>query len=294
MNITNRTFTYPVLTMENSNYNTSKFTSEITCKVVDAINIKLTIKINLTDEFLKFLIRSGQADYVVHLECSISAYRVIKRSTDSYIECLIPASKVTDYIDVLVLVMSKKEITDFYSPDFNELFERRRFTIAKSSILAYENNDSIIIKKNYENFDKLESIFKVKKQVQIDKAVKDYPVEYYWDNDYILIFLGEEQYNIYKAMFQNPKYQSILNSMIVYPALVNAFTALQIQENYDEIKTKLWYMSLEKAYALLGTGKTIVEKLTYYNEEPYKVAQEIMYFPINKAFGALLVMGDGE
>lgn len=294
MNITNRTFSYPVLTMENNNYKTAKFISEITCNVIDAVNMKITVKIELTDEFLKFLIRSGQADYVVHLECSISAYRVIKRSNENYIECFVPASKVTDYIDVLVLVISKKEITDFYSPDFNDLFERRRFTIPKSSILAYENNDSIIVKKNYENFEKLESIFKVKKQIQTDKTIKDYPVDYYWDSDYILIFLGEDQYNIYKVMFQNPKYQSIINSMIVYPALLNAFTALQIQEDFDVIKTKLWYMSLEKAYAMLGTGYTIAEKLIDLSEPAYKVAQEVMDLPISKAFSSLLVMGGDE
>ncbi len=294
MNITNRTFAYPVLTVENDNYKTAEFTSEIDCKIVDAVNLKITIKINLTDEYLKFLIRAGQAEYVIHLECSISAYRVIKKSNENYIECLVPVSNVTDYIDVLVLVMSKREIVDFYSPDFSDLFEERRFTIPMHSILAYENNESIIIKKNYENFEKLESIFKIRKQVQIDKTIKEYPVDYAWSDDYILSFLGEEEYNVYKAMFQNPKYQTIINSMVVYPALINAFYALQLQDNYNEIKTRLWYISIEKAYAMAGTGYTLAEKLIDLNEAPYRVAQEVMNLPINKAFSSLIIMGDGD
>ena len=69
MNITNRLFTYPVLSDEKDDYKDSFFyvDYEQTMQGVNSLKLSFDIAMNCRD--LEQLIIDGQADYVIHLEC---------------------------------------------------------------------------------------------------------------------------------------------------------------------------------------------------------------------------------
>ena len=86
MEIKNRLFLYPVLCAENDDYEGCSF------EVKSAINEELTdLVINFDvvldgNEELQWLIRDGNAQVIVHIECSYTAYRTVVK-INAVIDC---------------------------------------------------------------------------------------------------------------------------------------------------------------------------------------------------------------
>lgn len=59
---------------------------------------------------LKSLIGSGQAEYVIHIECSNTSYRTTIHSITELVEKDIPIGRISGKIEVVVLIVSKSDI----------------------------------------------------------------------------------------------------------------------------------------------------------------------------------------
>ena len=61
------------------------------------------------------------------------------------------------------------------------------------------------------------------------------------------IGLGLEEYEIYSRFCDKEEFQPILNSMMVFPALVYVFEELKQENGIDSYAGRNWYISLSKA-----------------------------------------------
>lgn len=86
MNINNRLFAYPVLSEEKNDYNQSVFNVNYEQTMQGVNSLKLSFKIEMTCQDLEKMILNGQAEYVIHLECTTTAYREVLYSVSNYIE----------------------------------------------------------------------------------------------------------------------------------------------------------------------------------------------------------------
>ena len=100
------------------------------------------------------------------------------------------------------------------------------FDLSKGSILAYKNIPTFDIIKNYEELNSASSIFKVYKRITTEPK----PMEVDLDSAQIGIGLGLEEFEIYSRFCDKAQFQSILNTMVVFPALVYVFEELKQQE----------------------------------------------------------------
>ena len=151
------------------------------------------------------------------------------------------------------------------------------FELSKGSILAYKNIPTIDIVKNYEEFSSASSIFKVYKRLTTEPK----PMEVDLSTAQIGIGLGLQEYEIYSRFCDKEELQPILNSMMVFPALVYVFEELKQENGIDNYAGRNWYISLFKAYKKRGVD--LEDELLNSDKTSVQLAQEAMELPLNAA-----------
>ena len=287
MKINNRLYTYPILSEEKEDYISSVFEveSKISKNGVSQINVCFNIKMN--NKEIQQLIREGSAEYVMHVECSSTSYRTTVRGASTTLELDIPVGRIVGKVELMALIVAKRDIQDFYIYDWDDDFEGMKFNFSKGNILGYKNMSYFELLKNFDELGDISSIVKVCKlrdekvtlmNVELDKS------------EAIKIHLPAKDYELYIRYNKNPQFQPILNSMLVFPALVYTFDELMIDGNISIYENKDWFRSLEKAYKEMGSN--LVEEILSAEKTSIVLAQQAMELPISNALTKLSELSD--
>lgn len=281
MNITNRLFTYPVLSVEKDDYKKSIFKVRLERTMSGVDSLKLSFDIAMDCPELEALIASGQAEYVIHVECSTTAYREALHSFTKHIEHVIPIKRINGIMDMVAFITLKRNIKSFTCSDWVDDYDGISFNLSVGSILAYENLPSLDITKNYEEFKNSKSIFTVWRRV----TDEDKPANIDIESPKIKIGLGSKDYDAYSIFSNKPDLQQILNSLIVLPALVFVFEELKQDAGYETYRNREWFIALEKSYE--KRGLKFMDEVLNEDKTSYQLAQEAMELPISNAFTQL-------
>ena len=283
MNITNRLYTYPVLSNEKDDYKTSVFEVTVSTENSTVTNFDLKFNFKITNKEIRHLMLFDKcAEYVVHIECPLTSYRtVIRGDVRGELSYQIPYKMINGKVEVVAFVLASKDIKAFSSTDWNEDFEGLTFDIPKGSILAYQNLDDYMIIKDDQDLMRASSIFSVYKR-NTDE-IKPAVIEL--NSDKIKIGLCAKEYNLYNKYAGIEEIRQLANALVVLPALVYVFEELRQEENEEVYKEKLWYVSLAKSYRKKGID--IREVLMDETKTSYECAQEAMDLPITNALNAL-------
>lgn len=280
MEIKNRLFTYPVLSLDTDDYIDSSF--EVDYDIKDTTyDLTLNFDIKLNCESLETLIRSGFAEYVIHIECSSTAYRRAIKFETNQKSITIAKSKINGEISILAMVVAKKKIINYSSINLNEDYSDEYVNFEHASILAYQNLSKIIISKNYEELTKSESLFTVI-QVKSENEEGYVPLRFENNDNKIKIIVDEKTYSAYLNFKQS---KNVALSLLVLPALV--FTIEGLQEDYDSFEHCDWLIKFEQFFK--HQGKDFRNDLINSDMNIIEIAQEILNNPISKAYCELIV-----
>ena len=281
MNITNRLFTYPVLSDDKDDYKNSifKVDYEQTMQGIDSLKLSFDIAMNCHE--LENLILSGQAEYNIHIECSNTAFREVLHSVSKHIEHIIPIKRVNGIMDIVAFVTLKKNIRSFSCCDWVDDYDGIVFNLSAGSILAYENLPSLDITKDFEEFKNAKSIFTIWRRITEENKPADIDIE----NPRIKIGLGTKDYDTYSIFSKKQELQPILNSMLILPALVYVFEELKQEGGEETYHNREWFIALEKSYK--KRGLVFMEEVLREDKTSYQLAQEAMELPISNAFEQL-------
>ncbi|MDU7240421.1 hypothetical protein [Clostridium sp.] len=283
MEIKNRLFPYPVLCSETDDYvKTDLLVKTDVLEGISDINLKFNIELN--NEEMLDLIRMGYAEYVIHLECTSTAFRKALKTDVNQLSYSIQKDRVNNEITVLAMIVAKRKIDDFFSIDLNEDYEGEKITFEKASILAYCNLPRIYISKNYEELAGNDSLFSVIKIKNIDKD-EEKPITFELNDDRIKILVDEGTYDSYIRFQQNSE---IAMSLLVLPAIAYMIGELQI--DYDSFQNKLWFIKIKQYFKSLG--KDFREDVIYSGRNAIELAQEMLKYPIGKAYKMLFKQGE--
>ena len=286
MNITNRLFTYPVLSDEKDDYKESRFDVcyEQSMQGVNSLLLSFDIEMNCHE--LNELILNGQAEYVIHLECTTTAYREVLHSVSKHIEHVIPISRVNGSLDAVAFIILKKSVTKFFCRDWVDDFYGMIFDLVQGSILAYQNLTSLDITKDYEEFTNAGSIFSIYKRV----TDEDRPAEIMLESSKIRIGLSSHDYDVYALYSSKIELQPIFHSMLIFPALVYVFEELKQDDGEETYHNKEWFLALEKSYEKRGIN--FMDEVLNSDKTSYQLAQEAMDLPISKAVNQISTFFD--
>lgn len=280
MEIKNRLFPYPVLCVDNDDYIDSEFYVENDLKE-DLTDLSFSFDISLNNnEELQYLIQRGYAEFVIHIECSSTAFRTILRTAGNKIKYHIAKSKVNGEIVLLGAIVAKEKISGFKSKHLNEDYDEE-VSFEKGAILAYYNLPKIYITKNYEELAGDNAFFTVVKRISVEKDEQN-PVTYDINEAKIKILVDEEIYNEYIKYHANPNMEPLTNALLVMPALVYTIDTLR-SDGVEKFKSLYWYQKINKSCQLQGLN--FEEDMIFdFDKTSIEIAQSMLLLPITRAF----------
>lgn len=280
MNIpTKRLFPHPVVWYANDDYSASDFTMELEYEESFGY-LRLSYRFFLNNEELLGRIQTEEVQFCVHVECSLSMFR--NRYFTSAVEGVIeiPSDKITHKLEILPLLVANRSLTQYQNSKLHEDYQGVGLHIRKGTILGVSDYRYLMIDKAKDELQKKESIFSfVKNQT-------DAPMQIETNEDRIIIKLKEKDFNHLQILQSSPKYQPVIFSIFVVPALIFALDSILQQEDLEDMQERLWFRSLEKCFRSGGlelTRETILQRTSY------SLAQTLLEDPISKA---LLVLND--
>lgn len=278
MEIKNRLFPYPVLCEDTDDYIDGDFFVDAKLVRQGLNDILVQFDIHLENLGLQNLINKGKAEFVIHLECSNTAFRTVVRTFSNKEQYRIMNSRVNGDINLLGMVVSKEKIVDYKNPSLNEDYDDITITIDKASILAYDNMDSIHITKNYEELSEKDSIFSVVKQIRLDQNEHN-AITFALDTDKIKIRIDDDLYSSYITYKGNSSMQPLMSAILVMPALTFMIETLR-NEDIGDYTSLRWFIKMEKYYAI--HGKNFVEDIIRGEDMISDIVQEMLQLPIGK------------
>ena len=288
MNITKRLYAYPILSEEKDDYISSVFDVELKYEMHGVNHLRFDYNITMDNPQLQQLLDKGKAEYVIHMECSNTAFRkTINTITEQVIDD-VPVGRLNGKLEIILLIVCKENIKGFINDDWNDDYAGLSFYLAKGSVLAYKNLPSLDIVKNFEELSSTNSIFMVYKRLTTESK----PMDVNLDASQIKIGLSTQEYDIYSRFCKKTQFQPILNSMLVLPALVYVFEELKQETGIEANEGKAWFISLDKAYAKRGIN--FVEEIMNDEKTSIQLAQEAMELPLSDAFTMLSELYETE
>lgn len=281
MYIANRTFMHPVLCADTDDYIDSKFDVKYKTEQKDLNMLCVCFLIELDNLELKELIANDMAEYAVHVECAYTGYRTIIRGKSPKIDVPLRIHDIKDKVEFVVMIVAKQDLIHYSNTKLNKDYNGKTIPyIPKSSILAYENIDELRVTKNIEEFQNSSSIFTVK---CVPEDAKKYAI-IDLNSHKVIILLPREQYLIYISAMNQNDMQPIVNTLVIFPALIYLLEEIQVADSvYDG---KMWYRSLCSAFE--KKNKDLLWELE--NKGAYVLAQEIMESPLYNALLGIKAM----
>lgn len=280
MEIRNRLFPYPVLCEDTDDYVEGEFYVEAKLIEQGVNDILIQFDMHLNNAGLQNLINKGKAEFIIHIECSNTAFRTVIRSFSNMERYRIANSRVNGDINLLGMIVSKEKIEHYTNSLLNEDYDGITLNIDRAAILAYDNMDSIHIAKNYEELAENDSIFCVVKETRMDSNERK-PIWYKLDSDRIKIIVDEEVYAAYIRYKGNSTMQPMMMALLVMPALTYMMEVLRNNDDWENYASDYWFIKMQKFYNI--HGQDFVEDIIE-NEEKLisEAVQEMLQLPISK------------
>lgn len=288
MEIKNRLFPYPVLCEDTDDYIDGSFgvETEIVNQDINSIEIKFNIK--LDNPGLKSQISQGNAEYIIHIECSSTAFRTVIHTFSEEETYRISSSKVNGELALLGLVVAKKSIPFYRNNLLNDDYSDIDVMIPKAAILAYHNMPKINILKNYEELAKEESLFSVVRELRLDQN-EELPIHFSLDPERIKIFVSEDIYSAYIQYQNNISMRPLIMSVLIMPALT--YMIEQLRNDYEEYVGCRWFIRFHSYYQ--QQGKDFIDDVINGESTITDIVQEMLQLPIGKTFLNLQEMIEG-
>lgn len=287
MEIKNRLFPYPVLCNDNDDYLDSAFTVDCQC-TEELSDLLLDFSITLENcEELQWLIREGHAEFVIHIECSSTAFRIILPTSGNRILYRIAKSRVNGEIALLGMIVAVEDIPSFKCANLNEDYAGELISFNKGSILAYFNMPKIYVVKNYEELAGDNSFFTIVKRVKADPSEQN-PVSFDIGESKIKIMVDENIYDAYITYRTNPDMEALTGALLIMPAIIYMIDMLRA-EGIENYKPLYWYQKISKSCKLRGFDF----EADFINDDEktsVEIAQQMLRFPINRGFESLTRM----
>lgn len=277
MKINRKYYPYPVLTSYSDDIKNSLYETSIKCERSGEF-YKFEFTSTTSNSYLSKLIEETEAVYLLHLECSTTAFRKEYSSHDNKIEFSIPVDKLKDTLEICTFIVADKDIKNYQNPDASEDYENASFSIEKGCVLAVGESSDIKIPKITDELTSKDSIFII---IRSDNP-KEHTMKIETFDDRLKIILPSNDFNNYNALKNNIYNQPILTSMIIIPALIYSIqelkNALSNPSEWADKKDLKWVQTIQRKIES-DSKKSIEEFLK--DCDPFEYAQELIGNPIS-------------
>lgn len=284
MEIKYKLYPYPVLWSLNDDYNHSAFSADIKARN-EYKKTTITADFDLTNDDLSRYISEGKAEYLIHIECSLTAYRKVLTSSDKHVEIVIDDTQLNGKISICPFIVAKTDILNYSNSDFNQDYLGATFNVEKGAILAVSEQVNINLTKDFDELANLPSIFTICKKDTTDPT----PMEVELDSEKIRINLNSVDFKNYQIMCKMNSMLPVLHTLLIFPTLVFVFEKLRT--DYNEYEDYRWFRGINAA---LKKVDITFDEDTLNNKTSIELAQVLLALPIRNAFSAIVSRDSSE
>lgn len=285
MDIKYKLYPHPVLISETDDYMNSTFTFNALVKK-GIREICFSFDMDLKNDGMNAMIKEGSAEFLVHIECPKTCYRVIVKSDEVTFEKKIPEKQLNGKVSICAFVVAKKDLTSFTDKDLSPDYGGASFSVDKGSILAIGGQYDLNVINDTETLTKVSSIFTICKYA----ADTDESMKIDIEGEKIVIALSDKSFQDYRILTNMPGFLPVFHAMVIVPALIYVFETLY-REGTEEYESHRWYVAIKKA---LERYEIILDKNTLEDITSYELAQRLMDLPIGRALNAITMIDDSE
>lgn len=215
---------------------------------------------NIKNIELNNLYLQGKIKVALIIECPNAVYRKKYNLSHKPVDIKISKNNLNDLVYISAFMYATENIKDYKNEDFSEEYDDYTFEIEKYDILAVDDGIDFKVEKDKINDDKLTSIFSV-----VRKELLGTQMSYQSTSKKIEIYLSPEYYIRYDNMKHTSKYNNIIFSMIVIPALIGSLyeiksNIMKYTDINDIVDQKKWFNSVCLRYEKVMNTKLDIEE----------------------------------
>jgi hypothetical protein len=282
MEIRHKLYPYPVLSHYSDDYVNSIFDSVIIPEKYGH-NIRLNILTSINDSVISELVSCGKAKIVYHLECAQSGYRVVV-STEKYeTKYEIVNKLVSGKLQICPFIVATSDIISYVNPNFHEDYRGFKFDIEEGCVMAVGRQIDIDIDKDNMDLSNTPSVFSIIRNQ--DVLASAMLVEFNYKK--IVIKLPELDFYNFKSMKGESSIQSVLNSLVVIPALTYVLEEVSKRDYSEryEYDSYAWYRAIKKS--LKTKFNCNIEDEVFSERNMLETAQMLINNPLSDALKTL-------
>jgi len=282
MDIRHKLYPYPVLSYYTDDYVDSSFETVIT-SVQDGYNIRIDFLAEVNNDGLSELIASKKAKIIYHLECVQTGYREVLSTEKNELSRIINNKMIRGRLQVCPFIVAATDIVNYVNTNFHEDYRGFKFNIEEGCVMAVGKQVNIIVEKDISDLSNTPSVFSIIKND--DELALSMLVEFNYRK--IVIKLPEKEYINFKSLKGQILLRSVLNSLVVIPALTYVLEEVSKREASDryEYSSYAWYRAIKKA--LLQKFKCDIESDNFSERNMLEMAQKLINIPLSEALQVL-------
>lgn len=282
MEIRPKLYPYPVLSYYSDDYVDSNFDTVIN-PVRDGYNIRLDFLAEVNNSGISDLLTSGKAKIVYHLECAQTGYRVAVSTEKNELSHVIVNKMISGRLQVCPFIVAETEISEYVNPNFHEDYRGFKFTIEEGCVMAVGKQVNIDVDKDISDLSNTPSVFSIIKND--DELALGMVVEFNYKK--IVIKLSERDFFNFKSLNGQVLIQSILNSLVVIPALTYVLEEVSKRDPDEryEYSSYAWYRAVKKSLA--NKFNCDIESDKFSERNMLETAQKLINVPLSDALQTL-------
>lgn len=231
----NLCFPYPILRTESIDYKEGIISFDVEKNIVDN-SYELITQFTTNNNTINTMIGAGYAKKYLLVESGALKYKKMFDITTNN-RVVISSNDVYGKVEIQPCIVCNKHFNNFYSPDFYDEYKGIEINLKKGDIIGigdvYEFD--ALLEKDVQN--NVSSIF------AIDEGTKDY-IYYDDDGDQVVIYLPKNMKIDYQNNGLLTKTHSILNSIVVFPILVELVK--KVIDGSDMYIENKWFITIKK------------------------------------------------
>lgn len=251
MKLKHRHFPYPVLSPFTDDV-TGNFEVDFDLKVTES-EMQFSAQFKLENATLQQLITERKVIFAIHIECSSTMQRFLKKSSEVNFTFNINQKLLSNVVEVNFFIIANDDIKAYSNSDFHEDYEGLAFSLQKGDQLAFTETIKINITK--EPIVQTSSIFEIALN-----PIKDAPLIATDFQEKIIISVPKVTYDEINNLrgFIGEDVDQIFIAIYYLPALIEALYYIRDlieQDQLYEVESTAWYRSI--ANRLKGLGKDL-------------------------------------
>jgi len=277
MEIKPRNFPHPIMAPWSDDVQPYNIKCQFTA-AHDKKNYYFNYEIVSENKYILELLRSGHAQFVIHIECGRTFYRQIVNviwPKDTNVSSVtgkidISARELIGYTEVSFLICADRDISNYLPDGTHADYENQKFRIEKGCFIAVCGTYKCDCMQDYDALQKISSIIKFIKDSNREEGPMTIEL---FDKDKLIGKLPVKLHNQYFDLKDRKCYTNILSAMLVIPVLMEGLACMKYSADpaseYGDYK---WFRVLAKRLEDISyniqTGSTL-EAAQHILEMPY-------------------------